>query len=377
MVEAFESFLTVPIGCILFNVALAVALSITVVVTPNDGDDSGSALLDQAITMSNYVSTAAISIVTLTFSLTVLSIQIAAQSYSPRLLDDFIKDPVSKIVISVNLGAYAFCFTLQYFLYPSADDDNINVTRIPVVSIHLLSLHMALVLVSFDNFIHFFINGFRIEKILERAAASSLRAAQTLSSQHPSLETTTPVAGNSRSNKINQTKEGGLHPDELVGEGEPDDEHIAAPSFALKVLADQSGYVMSFRLNNVVPLAEELDVCVRYCYQIGEFVNEGTILCYIWEVNNNTADQNDNTASVVVADQSASKESLQKRLIKLVRVDADDGADDEVNNQMSSDQQVKRRLGILASKGIKILKLRTSVLDVTLGTVFSNFQISL
>ena len=52
-------------------------------------------LLDKGLRMMGLVSNASISIVTLTFSLTVLSVQIAAQSYSPRLLDEFLKDPVN------------------------------------------------------------------------------------------------------------------------------------------------------------------------------------------------------------------------------------------------------------------------------------------
>ena len=67
-----------------FNVILAACLSqITSTSYPE--------LVEQGNRMIGLVSNASISIVTLTFSLTVLSIQIAAQSYSPRLLDDFLK----------------------------------------------------------------------------------------------------------------------------------------------------------------------------------------------------------------------------------------------------------------------------------------------
>jgi hypothetical protein len=45
---------------------------------------------DGARAMLSMVSGAAISAVTLTFSLTVLSLQLAASNYSPRILDEFI-----------------------------------------------------------------------------------------------------------------------------------------------------------------------------------------------------------------------------------------------------------------------------------------------
>ena len=77
------------------NVVLASLLSLIT-------KDDDPVLLDKGLRMISLVSNASISIVTLTFSLTVLSVQIASQNYSPRLLDEFLKDPMSKVVISVR-----------------------------------------------------------------------------------------------------------------------------------------------------------------------------------------------------------------------------------------------------------------------------------
>jgi uncharacterized membrane protein len=73
-----------PIVYMVFNVGLSIALS---QITSRDNPE----FLEQGLRMMDLVSIASITIVTLTFSLTVLSIQIAAQSYSPRLLEDFLK----------------------------------------------------------------------------------------------------------------------------------------------------------------------------------------------------------------------------------------------------------------------------------------------
>ena len=85
-----DSFTAAPYTSIAGNVVLATVLSLSLT-------NSDENLLDQASSMSSMVTGAAISIVTLTFSLTVLSVQLASQSYSPRLLDEFLKDPVSKV----------------------------------------------------------------------------------------------------------------------------------------------------------------------------------------------------------------------------------------------------------------------------------------
>jgi uncharacterized membrane protein len=106
-----DSFRVGPYLSIFLNVLLACLLSL---VTTNENAER---LREQGLYMSNLVSGAAISIVTLTFSLTILSVQIAAQSYSPRLLEDFIRDRAAKAVISVNLGSYSYCYCLGFFLF--------------------------------------------------------------------------------------------------------------------------------------------------------------------------------------------------------------------------------------------------------------------
>jgi len=145
-----DSFVAAPLSAMIVNVVVS---SLLAQLTTSDDP----ALIEKGLRMLGLVSGAAISIVTLTFSLTVLSVQIAAQTYSPRLLDEFLKDPMSKVVISVNLGAYAFCYTLTYFL----DDTNPG-AEVPYVAIHVLSVHMTIILVAFVNFIHFCASRFLI-----------------------------------------------------------------------------------------------------------------------------------------------------------------------------------------------------------------------
>ena len=137
----------------------------------NEWRDIGSAL-------SGMLSNASLSIVTLTFSLTVLSLQIASQTYSPRLLDDVLKAPTSQMALSVNLGAYAYSFCFQYWLFDAREGSGND--SVPILAIHMLSIHMVLVILMFLVFIHFFINGFRVESILFRAAESSWEAAKRL-----------------------------------------------------------------------------------------------------------------------------------------------------------------------------------------------------
>ena len=291
-----DSFVAAPLAAMLLNVALSMVLSL---ITRSDDP----VLQEKGLRMLNLVANASISIVTLTFSLTVLSVQIAAQSYSPRLLDEFLKDPMSKVVISVNLGAYAFCYTTNYHIEQTEDAD------VPYVAIHFLTVHMGLVMISFVNFIHFFINGFRIEKILRQAAAGSLRAARALTA-----ETNT-----------------------LIDEDPP-----AVGRKAYKVMADDSGYVTQFRLDDLTPMAQKWNAMVRYKHQIGDYVNRGTVLCYVWAVD---PDKLRDMGDAILND-----------------IEFDDNDKDR-----SRDEKVEKRLGIWATRGIVLSKQRNSDFDVVLG----------
>jgi len=283
------------------------------------------ALLDQGMLMIGLVSNASISIVTLTFSLTVLSVQVAAQTYSPRLLDEFVKDPMSKIVISVNLGAYAYCFTMTNFIDTTTED-----AEVPYVAIHLLAVHILLVLISFVSFIHLFINGFRIETILDRAKESSLKAARALSSHQSE----------------------GMGGDAIM----PD-----VPNYAYKVMADRSGYVNCYYLEKLVPIAKELDICVRYNHQVGEFVQEGAIICHVWDAK--TRDEPLLLKKRIIAHPTFGKRSNSER--------QNGGSTRSSVRELESGRpwmgHVEDRLGYFASQGILLSKKRSGDLDVTLG----------
>jgi uncharacterized membrane protein len=186
--------------------------------------------------------------------------------------------------------------------------------EVPYIAIHFLTVHIILVLITFVNFIHFFINGFRIEKILNRAGDSSLRAAKALSME---LET------------------------DLKRDDQPE-----VPSFAYKVGAIRSGYVTHFMLESIVPMAKKLDVCVRYRHQIGEFVNEGTTLCHIWDLKTRETDLD---------------VKLGKRVFELITYEEESWKD------LGMVKRVERKLGVFASEGLMMSKKRSSDLDVTLG----------
>jgi len=58
--------------------------------------------------LSQVVAASAITVSALMFSLTVVALQLASQQFSPRLLREFTRDPVTRAVLAVLLGTFAF-----------------------------------------------------------------------------------------------------------------------------------------------------------------------------------------------------------------------------------------------------------------------------
>jgi len=309
-----HSFIAPPIVFMIINILLAGFLSL---IRSREKPE----LLDQGLLMLNLVANASISIVTLTFSLTVLSVQVASQTYSPRLLDDFVKDPMSKVVISVNLGAYAYCFTLTYALDVGGETPNV-----PFVAIHFLTLHIIIVLITFVSFIHFFINAFRIENILYRASDASLRAAKSLS------------------DKMSMD----LERDTL----------LEVPEYAYKVMANRSGYVAYYRLDSLVHMAEELDFCVRYNHQIGEFINEGAILCHVWDAKIHKEEQRSLKQRIKEHASFGIPQASREWITLTVQ---------EIEDNKPWMGLIEQRMGNFTAQGISISKKRSGTFDVSLG----------
>ena len=285
-----HTFLSVPLVYALANVLLAILLSL---IAPSASNEE---LREQGLQMSDTILSTSITILALTFSLTFLSIQIAAQTYSPRLLDDFIKDPVSKISIAVNVGAFAYSYTMTFYLH--------NPHRVPPVSIYFLSVQAIAVVVMFVVFIHYFVNGFRLEKILAKAVVSSWNAARTM--ERRSLRSAT-------SNE---------------------EDVMSVPSSAYKILADSSGYVKRYSLDQILDACAELNVCVQYNPQIGEFVAEGTIIAYAWESDISRSS---------VADRTRTRR-IQRRVLGVSSMGSKWQAEEEF--------QVEETLGKLVADGI-------------------------
>ncbi len=68
--------------------------------------------IDAASSLLQVVAGSAITVTTLTFSLTVVALQLASQQFSPRLLREFTRDPFTRAVLAVLVGTFVLALTV-------------------------------------------------------------------------------------------------------------------------------------------------------------------------------------------------------------------------------------------------------------------------
>eukprot|EP00045_Choanoeca_perplexa_P001353 m.19070 g.19070 ORF g.19070 m.19070 type:complete len:610 (-) comp10892_c0_seq1:19-1848(-) len=267
-----KSFWAYPFLSVVFNIMLSYALC-SIDIDPSRYNDlqtvdlsvyviifTGS--VDGARALASMLSATAISVVTLTFSLTVLSLQIAASNYSPRILDEFIKDRVTKWTLSVFLGTFAYCFVVQWSLRTETDDIP---AYVPIVAVNMLMPYLVINLATFVFFLHHFIVNMQLEHILGKASLNAVRVART------TLPEAIPVSE---------------WPSDWTDEHNNYIESLPeVPPRAYRLRALKSGYVCRWHHETILHIATKRDLVFRYQCHVGHFVTKGTLLCWVWFVN--------------------------------------------------------------------------------------------
>ncbi|CEM01181.1 unnamed protein product [Vitrella brassicaformis CCMP3155] len=205
------------------------------------------------------IASACIAIVTLTFSLTVLALQLFSQQYSPRLLDSYMRKAANKFCLSVFLGSYAYCFSVQFAMGQSTDDEE---PYVPELAVNLLFIYLFLVLGTFIFFIHYFTRGMRLESIFDDVLHDSTKLVRRNDSiDDPSLQLFAEL------------------PMKAIASELP-----LVPVGAKRLRVDRSGYIQAAEL---MPLARQLTnmddkLVLRLAHRVGDHVTKGTLLGWVW-----------------------------------------------------------------------------------------------
>jgi uncharacterized membrane protein len=206
----------------------------------NGGTDSARAVLS-AIAGSLITATS------LTFSLTVVALQLASSQASPRVLRMFAKDPMVHATLAVFLGTFAFALTVLRTVDDSGADGTGSVPRIAVTVASVATLTSVVMLTLFLSHL-----------------AAQLRIETMMRNVHK------------------ETRETILLVAETAGDGADSiaPELLDRPRFAARAI--HSGFISSIDRSRLIDVAAHHDLVIQELPTVGSSAVKGTPLAWWW-----------------------------------------------------------------------------------------------
>ncbi|GAA3605639.1 DUF2254 domain-containing protein [Microlunatus ginsengisoli] len=200
---------------------------------------------DAARSILSSLATALITVTSLTFSLTVVTLQLASSQFSPRLLRTFTRDRFVQLTLALFLGTFVFALTVLRTVRAGDDQQPEFVPRIAVTVTYLLTIASVIGLVLF---LAHLAEEIRVETMLRNVHAEA-------------------------SETVRRTLEG--------SDADPNG-RVEPTAEALLLCAARSGFLTSLRVESLIRVAAELNLIVLVDRPAGASVVAGTPIGFAW-----------------------------------------------------------------------------------------------
>ncbi|MBA2530418.1 MAG: DUF2254 domain-containing protein [Euzebyales bacterium] len=253
---------------------------------------------DGARGMLQAVAGSVITVTGLTFSLTVVTLQLASSQFSPRLLRTFLRDTGNQVVLAVFISTFAYCLTVLRTIRAGEGGADEFVPQLAVSVGFLLALASVGALVYFIDHIT---TEIRVDTMLRNVELDTRRLIDRL---HPH----------------DHDDHGDRHEAEALSWDRP-------PDHAVAVRATRSGFLTSVSARPLLRLASEHALIVELEPKVGDPVVEGAPLAWCWPseaVSNRRVDpqalQADVHAALTIGAERTLQEDVAYGLRQLVDV---------------------------------------------------------
>ena len=235
------------------TVAVAVAVLLGGVLTqvePAEGSlletlaFAGSA--EGAGSILRVIATAVITMNTLAFSLTVLTLQLASQQFSPRLLRTFLREGRNQVVLGVFLATFVYALVVLRDVRSGSGPDE----HVPGVAVTVAFLFVLATIAAFVAFIDHIAQSIRIDTLMKQVEKDTR---SVIDAQHAEP----------------------FRPERQLALPEP-------PRDATAVRARRSGFMTAVAPKSLERLALRHDVALAVVPKVGERVVEGSTLVLAW-----------------------------------------------------------------------------------------------
>lgn len=231
---------------------------------------------DSARAVLSAIAGSLITATSLTFSLTVVALQLASTQASPRLLRLFAQDRMVHATLAVFLGTFAFALTVLRIIKGQSPTADAAVPRITITLASVLTLASIIMLVLF---LAHLARELRVETMLRDVHGETLRTLELLAALPDNGVT------------------------DVGAMGRPEAVHLA--------LAASSGFITSVDRERLTGAAADHDIVVEELHAIGDSVIAGVPLARWWP--RNPGDVDDDRRRRVESDLNAAYSSGYER----------------------------------------------------------------
>jgi uncharacterized membrane protein len=136
---------------------------------------------EAARTVLSVIAGSLITVTALTFSLTVVTLQLAASQFSPRLLRTFTRDPTVQATLALLLGTFTYAVVV---LRTVRSDTETQPGFVPQLSVTLAFLLGLIAVVALIGLLAHLVGQIRIEQLLQRVATESTATTHRMLREH-------------------------------------------------------------------------------------------------------------------------------------------------------------------------------------------------
>ncbi|GAA1469040.1 DUF2254 domain-containing protein [Microbacterium thalassium] len=201
--------------------------------------------VDAARAVLSAIAGSLITAASLTFSLTVVALQLASSQASPRLLRMFASDRMVHATLAMFLGTFAYALTVLRTVEDATEDADEFVPRLALTAASVLTLSSVIVLTFF---LAHLARQLRVETMMRDVHREASETIALMADDAPGAPAAAP----------------------------------ARPGHARTVPAPTSGFITGVDREALVRVAAEADAVVRELRTVGENVVEGTPLIEWW-----------------------------------------------------------------------------------------------
>lgn len=184
-----------------------------------------------------------ITVAGVTFSMTMLTLQLASSQFGPRMLRNFMRDRGNQIVLGTFLSTFVYCLLVLASVRGSG-----NSYFVPLIAVTFGMILAVASLATLIYFIHHIATSIRIETILANLAAEACKTVERVFPEHGHTSASLPET--------------------LMAEALP----LGFDNDSRSVVALVSGYIQLINLDGLLQVASENDLFVRVEGRIGNFV---------------------------------------------------------------------------------------------------------